>query len=152
MTLYSELIEQLSDRLNTEIFPSPNNVVNLLIEQSIRVQIEPDDLDEFIVIGAMIEELPPGKFREHILKDALKANYLADKNPGILSYMYKNNLLMLHKKLPMGSLKVEDLINHIKGLVERAKKWKDAINEGYSCPTDEIPKPNESQNKSIFGF
>jgi hypothetical protein len=152
MSIFSELMEQLSDTLNMDIFPDVNNVVTLLIEHTIKIQIEPDEMDEFIIIAAMIEELPPGKFREHILRDSLKANYKLDQNPGILSYMYKNNLLMLHLKRPLGSLSVDDLVVHIKELVERAKKWKSAINEGFSAPTDEIPSTTETSKKSIFGF
>ena len=152
MAIFDELMENLSDILKRDIIPDPNNVINLVIDQTIKVQIEPDSFDEYIYIAAMIEELPPGKFREHILRDALKANYLADINPGTLSYMYKNNMLMLHQKFPLGSLDALKLIDLVKTLVERAKVWKTAINEGYSAPKEEVPTDDTHAKGSIFGM
>ncbi|MCH9620877.1 MAG: hypothetical protein S4CHLAM20_02850 [Chlamydiia bacterium] len=152
MSVFDELIEELSDRLNMDIYPDTKNVVSLLIEKKVKIQIQPDNFDEWLIIGATIAELPPGKFREHILKDSLKANFLTDRHVGALSYMEKNNALMIHLKLPIGSVKIDTVISNIKALTKRAQKWQKAIDGGHASPSDELPSKEASSNKSIFGF
>lgn len=152
MKNYSELIADLSDRLNMEIYPDVNNVVNLMIEKRVKIQLESDPVDEFILLGAYVADLPPGKFREHILKNALKANHNVDKHPEILSYMSRENMLTLHIKLVTPTLTTDILIEHIKSIVERAKKWQDAIESGRPSPDDEVPDVSDGSKRSMFGL
>ena len=124
----------------------------LLIEKCVKIHIEADPMEEFIIIGAYIAELPPGKFREAILKDALKSNFNVNKNAGILSYMGRENILTLHTKIALGSLSIDTLMHCLKHLTKRARAWQDAINEGRSSPPEELPKGSSQSKKSIFGF
>jgi len=152
MSHFGELLEELSERLNMDLVPDQSHIVTLLIENKVRIQIQPDSLDEYIILGAFIAELPPGKFREHILRDGLKANFALDSNPGILSYHEKKNMLMLHMKLPISSVNSDDLVEHLKHLKTRAIAWQEAIDEGRSSPKEELPEGSGSTKKSIFGF
>jgi hypothetical protein len=43
------------------------------------------------------------------------------------------------------------LIKHIKNIVQRAKKWVDAIESGRSAPDDETYDQKNAQKSSIFG-
>jgi hypothetical protein len=153
MVDFDELIEGLAEALNAPIHPDINSVVTMLVEGKVKVQLEPDKKGDFFLIGAYIGELPPGKFREHILKDALKINFNAGKNLGILSYMGKHNSLMLHRKIHLESLTVDELIKHIKHITVRAKKWQDAMDIGHTSPDDEIPKITDTPgNNKMFGM
>ncbi len=152
MAGFKELIAELSDRLQADIFPDLNNVVTLIVEKRVKFHIEPDSVQEFMILGATIAELPPGKFRENILKDALKANSLININPGILSYAGRENALILHSKLFIQGTSVDEMIKVMKHLTSRAKKWMDAIEEGRSCPDDELPKKTGLSGKGMFGF
>ena len=122
MKSYKDLIADLSEKLGIDIYPDLNNVVTLKIEKRVKIHIETDSIEEFLILGAFIEELPPGKFRENILKNALKANYLVNKKPEILSYLGRENTLILHRKFIVGSLNVDELILQIKNITARAKK------------------------------
>ena len=152
MKSYNDLIADLSDKLNMEIYPDLNNVVTMKIDRLIKIQIETDVAEEFLILGAFIAELPPGKFREHILKDALKANYLVNKKPEILAYLGRENSLTLHRKFILGSITVEDLVDYIKSMVDRAKKWHGAIESGKASPDEELPSKTDGSNRSMFGF
>ncbi len=152
MSNYINLIAQLSERLKREIYPDINNIVVLLIEKRVKIHIEIDSMEEFITIGAFITELPPGKFRENILKDALKSNFDEHKNPGILSYMARENVLALHSKFALSGLTIDSLMQSLKHLTKRARLWQDAINEGRTSPSEDIPKGTTQGKKSIFGF
>lgn len=152
MANYKSLIAELADRLNNDVQPDLNNIVVLLIEKRVKIQIETDPMEEFLTVGAYVADLPPGKFREHILKDALKANYNIHKNAGILSYMGRENILTLHIKFALGSLEIDTLMDSLKHLTKRARAWQDAIEEGRSSPLEELPKGKTGGKKSIFGF
>ena len=152
MGSYKDLIADLSERLGIEIYPDLNNVVVLKIEKSVKIHIEADDVEEFLILGAFIDELPPGKFRENILKNGLKANYLVNKNPAILSYLGRENILTLHRRYLIDSIDVEELITQIKAITERAQKWQASIESGHAAPDDEIPSKTDARGKSAFGF
>jgi hypothetical protein len=149
---YKSLIQQLSDRLKKQIYPNLHNVVVLFIENSVKVHIELDPTEEYLIIGAFIGDLPPGKFREHILKDALKSNFSLQKNKGILSYIGKENTLTVHTKLLLEKTTIDSLMQCLKDLTKRAQSWQEAFEEGKSSPTDEIPKSTHRKKGSIFGF
>jgi len=152
MAGYKELIADLSDRLGEDLFPDIHGVVTLIVEKRVKFHIESDSVEEFMILGATISELPPGKFRENILKDALKANSRINVNPGVLSYAGRENLLVIHTKLFIQGTSVDEMILRIKQLTSRAKKWMGAINEGRSCPDDELPKKSGLSGKGMFGF
>ena len=147
MATYNELIEQLSDELGIDIFPNINNVVVLLIEKTIKIHIE-NDIDDTVIIGTSITDLAPGKFREHILKDALIINSLEYKIRGTLSYMGSENALFIHQKTPLSNMTVEKMVKIIKNICKRSKKWKSAVNEGHASPHDE--KPPTPRKKSTL--
>ena len=153
MANFNELMEELAESLAAPLYPDMNNVVTMLVEERVKMQMETDRSDEFLLIGAYIGELPPGKFREHILFDALKANYRTNENPGILSYVGKHNSLMVWRKFSLETLSVDSLIEHIKHLSGRAKKWQDAMDSGHASPDDELPQVKDSKPKNnMFGM
>lgn len=97
---------------------------------------------------------PPGRFRENILKDALKSNDLLDRNRSILAYLGKENKLILFEYIPAHALTIETLEKHISKIVARAEKWKKAIDSGRTFPDDpeEMPRGQSMRASSPFGF
>ncbi|MCH9617396.1 MAG: hypothetical protein SP4CHLAM5_08480 [Chlamydiia bacterium] len=153
MADFEVLIEELAEMLDAPLYPDINSVVVVLVEGKVKVQLEPDKRGDFFLIGAYIGELPPGKFREHILKDALKVNFNACKNLGILSYTAKHNTLMIHRKIHLEALTVDKLIEAIKHMTCRAKKWQEAMDSGHTSPEDEIPKIGAQKDPGkMFGM
>ena len=151
MSTFANLIEDLSRRLNRNLTPNKDGCVTLLIKEKITIQIEMDRDEDFLIIGAYIEELPPGKFREHILRDGLKANFFFKNNSQVLSYMKKENQLIVHQKMHIETTSPEDFFNDVQSLYERASKWFDSLDSGRSCPDDEVISKGDSQpNKSIY--
>lgn len=151
MSKFEDLIAELGERLDMEIFPSQTNVVSLLIENAVKVQIEADKHEEFLTIAAFVLELPPGRFREKVLKGALKANDAIDSLPGTLSYVGSENCLLLFNKLPMEVFTVDNLIECIKQLKNRTLKWKEALNSGHSFPDEDLTRSKPSSAGKMFG-
>ncbi|MBU6447032.1 MAG: hypothetical protein KGQ49_06510, partial [Verrucomicrobia bacterium] len=85
---------------------------------------------------AEIAETPPGKFRENILKEALKANALPDPMPGIFGYILATNRLAQFQKYPLHILTAERLSQIIGAFLEMAEVWQKAIMTGQSAPIE----------------
>ncbi len=154
MRQFYDLIDELSEFFNEPLIAEVNDTCKLLVNEKIEVQIEMDFMGEFIIIAAIISELPPGKFRENILKDALKSNHLIDSHRSFLAYIGVNNQLIVSENLFAHAITAEQLYNNIIALTKRAKKWQDAINRGETSPQDqdEMPIAQTKGKQQLFGF
>ncbi len=152
MKNFHDLVHELGELMDIELKVDLNQACRIEINQSIKVQLELDSPGETILLMTLITELPPGKFRENILKDGLKANFLAEEKEGVLSYVERENSLVLCHTLYTHSITANILFDHLLLFVDRAKKWHDAIEGGRTAPAlGEIPE--ETQKKgSIFGL
>lgn len=151
---FIDVLDELSDELGIDVEPDLHGLCTLMINEKVKVQLEVDVTGENIMMASLITELPPGKFRERILKDALKANYLAEENHGVLSYTGPDNALVLILNIHMHGLTGKELYEHLSIFVERAQGWQRAIDEGHPSPPDtaEVPKGEGGPKHSIFGF
>lgn len=152
MKNFHDLIAELGEIVGEELTVDFNQACCIEVNQLFKVQIELDSTGETILLMTMISELPPGNFRENILKDSLKANFLAEEKEGVLSYIESENTLVLCHTLYTNVITSETLYNHLLSFVERAKQWHDAIESGRTSPGSlEIPEGSQKKG-SIFGF
>jgi hypothetical protein len=151
MKNFYDLIKELGDLLGEEIEPENNQACNLRINQKVKVQIEVSNNEESLMLISLISELPPGKFRETVLKDILKANFFAEEKVGILSYTLKENSLVLFQTINTHALDAEELKNHLQKFSQRAINWYDSIESGALAPDNEIPESTEKKGNS-FGI
>ena len=151
MSHFQDLLYELGERLDIQLQIDFNQACSLNINQSIDVQIELSSTEETILLMSMISELPPGRFRGDVLKDALKANFLEEKKNGYLSYIERENALTLLQTVYIQPLSSEALYDLLVFFSQRALKWKEAIESGHTSPEGEFPKIVQ-KGKSIFGF
>lgn len=152
MINFPDLIFELGEYIGEDLKANANNACSLLINQTLKVQIEFDAPLERILLISLITELPPGKFRENILKDGLKANYLAEEKIGTLSYVERENCLVLFHYIYNSPITKEILHENLIKFTERAMAWHKAIESGRSSPDmGEIPQTFEKKG-SMFGF
>jgi Tir chaperone protein (CesT) family len=111
------------------------------IKQGLIVQLESDSAQEKLLIASQIIEVPPGKFRENVLKEALKMNALPDPLIGIFCYIGKINQLVLFQYYPFDILTAQRLAALLGPFIQTAEKWRDAIARGDSAPRSEYPPP-----------
>lgn len=91
---FPELLQELATELDIDLYPDKRGACKLVTEDGLHVQMEVDVRQESLLIASFICEIPPGKFRENILRDALKSNGPFPKN-GTLAYSERNNKLTL---------------------------------------------------------
>ncbi len=151
---FVDLLEQLAEEFGTDLRPDLHGICLLLINEKLKVQLEVDVTGENLLMACLVSELPPGRFRENILKNALKANHLIEENFGTLSYTGPDNALVLSTNLLMHGLTGRELYEFLSIFVGRATAWQKAIDEGHPYPLDsgEVPQPHSSQKIPLFGF
>ncbi len=152
MKNFHDLIHELGEYIGEDLKVDLNMACCLEINNLFKVQIELDSPGEKILLMTLITELPPGKFRENILKDALKANFLAEEKEGTLAYLEKENSLVLFYEIFTSAITREILYEHLMKFIKRATDWHSAIESGRSAPdSGEIPDSTEKKG-NIFGF
>ena len=78
------LMQGLGQLLQIDLREDFNQSCTLNMD-GIKVQMELDSPGEFLLLMTFISELPPGQFRETVLKEALKVNYTVEQKIGTLS-------------------------------------------------------------------
>lgn len=131
---FSILIAELGGIFGLSLTPDKYNACSLEIPP-LTIQLELDPTQENLFIFTKIIELPPGKFRENVLAEALKMNALPDPRPGILGYIAATNHVSLHQVYPIKILNGENLAGLFGAFFDMALSWHDSIQRGQSSPS-----------------
>ena len=153
MDQFQELLWDLGETLQIPLHVDKNNACQILFNGKIAIHMEMAKERDALLIGAFIGEIPPGRFREDVLRECLKIN--ATPNPlGVLAYIEKTNRLILQNFLPSDLLNSEKLAEYLEEFVPEAESWQEAINRGQAAPDNYLkthgkstlfksPSPNE---------
>jgi len=144
---FEQLLLQLGPLFGLKLHPDKIGGCSIAITPSIKVQLQLDLVQENLFLFSKIIEIPPGKFRENVLRDALKANAFPDPLSGILCYLPTPNELCLYQSYPVLILNGERLAGLVGAFVEMAESWHHAIKNGQSSPN--LSRPPSSPP---FGF
>lgn len=145
---FEELLQELSVEFGLPFHPDRRGACKLKINDSFHVQLECDAPQENLLIAAFICEIPPGKFRENILKDALKSNG-PFPTIGTLSYAERNNQLALYATLRLSNLNGKILADFLTAFVEKAGSWRLGVETGN---TANLLPQQAKRSGSIFGL
>lgn len=126
MSHFEELLKGLSTTLGTPLHVDHLGHCQIIAGHKLHLQLTLDRLEENLVVGAFLGEIIPGKFRENLLKETLKANHLFPLD-GTLSYCDKNNQLALTAFLPLSSISSEILTGFLKSFIIKAEEWRKKI-------------------------
>ena len=129
---FQELLQVLGRHLGIPLHPDKRGACKLNIRDLIHIQLEFDPSQERILLACFICELPPGKLRENILRDALKANYPFPEM-GAFAYCERNNKLSLFRYVSMPGLTGDKAASILASFSEKAIQWKEAIEKGQTA-------------------
>jgi Tir chaperone protein (CesT) family len=126
---FHELLNRLGERLNVSLHPDKKGACTLVIRNAFSVQMEYDPSRERILIGSFVCEIPPGKLRENVMRDALKS-HVPYPELGTFGYSERNNKLSLFLYIPLNGLTGEKCAALLTTFVDKIAKWKEAISLG----------------------
>lgn len=94
------------------------------------IQIEVDKSGNYLIIGCDLGEVVPGKYRENLFYEALKANNQPYPRYGFFAYSKQQDHLILMEMMALKELNAFQVAEFIPKLLEKAKIWKEAIARG----------------------
>jgi len=145
MDRFEEFLKNLGQVINVPLHPDKHRACLLNINNVLRVQLEFDEKKDRILIAAFVSDVSAGKFRENILKEALKANTLYPR-VGTLAYSERNNQLALFEYGYFPYLIPEKMADLLSQFIQRADAWRTAIQSGQPAPSGETA----SKPTSVF--
>jgi Tir chaperone protein (CesT) family len=133
MDLFQQLLFDLGAELDLPLHIDSNGACKLLIDEKLPVQLEMDPDGKRLLIWIVIGELPPGKFREEILKITLRLNGIYNEL-GRYAYIEKTNCLAFYTYRIAEKLKGSSLADLLVKLVPYAKEWQESLARGLLAP------------------
>lgn len=144
---FAELLNELGQELGATLHPDRLGACKLKINDDITIQLECDGPHEKLLVASFICDVPPGKLRENILKDALKSNAVFAET-GTLGYSLRNNKLALFKYFKLSALTGKVLAEFILTFIDKIQKWRAAVESGTTATL----APTSSTSSGIFGL
>lgn len=129
-----ELLHQLGKVFHLDLHVDRTLACSIQVHQNLTIQLQLDVAQENLWIFSKLLEVPPGKFRENVFREALKANGLPDPCTAVFGYISNTNHLALFQKYPLEILNGERLAGLIGAFVEMAENWIQAIASGRPAP------------------
>lgn len=130
LNVFAQILNEVGPHFGTTLTPDANNSCMILMRNAIQIQLELDRSQQNFIVGANLGELPPGKFRELFLKEALRANGAPYPRIGTFAYSTRKNSLLLFEKFPLQTFHTNTLMEYLPLFVDKAILWKEAVKGG----------------------
>lgn len=133
MDRFAQLLFDLGQLIGTDLYPDAKRLCQLNFEDQLHIQISYDETKEQLLMASFLCEVPPGKYRETLFKEALKVNNEFPRT-GTLSYSPRNNQLSLHEFVYAPQLKPEKLLTILSKFIKKGVAWKEAVEKALPLP------------------
>lgn len=146
MDRYAELLHDAGALLNVPLQPDTKRACRIGVDGKIHLQLQEEENKDRILIATYICEIPPGKFRENVLKETLKENEIFPRL-GTFGYSERQNKLALFSYVYFLGLSADTFVDFVGSFLEKALSWKTAIETG------QLPRRGQNIKKtgpSIF--
>ena len=129
---FQDLLNELGAELALTLHPDRVGACNLKTKDDFNVKLECDAHQENLLIAAFICDIPPGKARENILRDALKSNGPFPQN-GAIAYSERNNKLVLFTYFRLSNLNGRKLAEFLGVFLDKASSWRIGVETGHTA-------------------
>jgi Tir chaperone protein (CesT) family len=136
MDRFSQILYDLGEEIGggTKLYIDLNGVCQLNYQDRLKIQLHYDEGKEELTILSFICDVPPGKYREKLLRATLIANGEFPR-VGTFGYSERKNQIALFTYLPSEGLTGELALKTLQEFIEKALKWKEAVENGKPLPT-----------------
>lgn len=146
---FDSLLKELGEKIGIpNLEPTSNNNLALSLKGT-EVVLQQHKTEPFVIISFEIAEIPSGRYRENILREALKFNGLNQLHAGIFAFSKKTQKLFIFDMLPLNDVSGDQVNTIMTSLGEKAAAWKEALNRG-DIPT--IVTASQARSGGIFGI
>lgn len=129
---FERVIDELALEMGLPLSIDAMGAVTLLIQSKLRVTIEPDRHEDFIILESFLGIIPPGAYRERVLKEALIYNNQVFPNGPVIGYFPQQAQLILFEKPSLIEFKVKEFAAVLTQFMNVALFWKEGLESGKS--------------------
>jgi len=108
------------------------------------VKMELDEREQNFLIVTVVGNVPTGRYRENLFREALKANGKSHPRYGTFAFSSKTEHFLLFESLGLKDLTSAQVAEYFPHFLEKAALWRQAVNFGNV--------PVKSSAPSIFGM
>jgi hypothetical protein len=138
MDRFQELLDELGAHIRFPLHVGKNRSCGLNINDQIHIQLTMNDTTQSLLVVAFVAEVPLGRYREELFKEALKHNDRYPR-PGVLSFMSKVNQLTAFEYLPIVELNGVKLAAFLGSFIPFVDEWHVAVAKGLPGPRNTTP-------------
>lgn len=151
MDLLNTILKDLEKSIKIEdLHSDKNESCQIRFENGLEIQLELDPSGDFLCVGTKLGEVPGGRYRQTLFKEALRANGLPPPRYGTFAFSQKTNSLIFFEYLWAKDLNGEKLAAFLVHFKLKAQIWKEAIARG------DVPQLGEMSPKGrstgMFGL
>ena len=129
MDKFAIVLADLGSLVDVPLHPDHNRSCSINVNNVMHLQLQEEENKERILLAAFFGELPPGKFREILLKETLKENNLFPRI-GTFAYSPRNNQMVFFTYAALPTLTGDKLADVLELFLDRAFSWKTALETG----------------------
>lgn len=144
------LVDELAQQLSVKLEPDTHNACRLQFKDGLVLSMQPNSTLDTLRVVVEIATPGQGRYREAILKEALRANGLPYPHVGTFAFSPKTDMLLLCDQLPMEELSGQRLAEIIKQLSDKAREWKESIARGETPVLRGVQSARASEG--VFGL
>lgn len=151
MDRFSQILYDLSLEVGggVKLFIDEHRVCQLNYDDQLHLQLHYDEAKEQLMIASFICDVPPGKYREKLLKATLIANGEFPRM-GTFGYSERNNKLTLFHYVSSEKASGEEVFKTLNAFIEKGLEWKNAVEGGLPLP--QVGKGPKESGDSMFGL
>ena len=146
-----QILQEIGAKLNLpNLTPDQHDTCLIKFENGIKIQIELDDSNQYLMLGSVLGSVPLGRYRIDLLEAALKANGLPPPHHGLLAFSKKTDHLLLFAKFHVRGLRGDEVSDEIPYFLEKAKVWSEALSRSEVPFIQEVRSTSMTSN--VFGL
>lgn len=151
--LFESILQEFGKAMDIpDLHADANNSCLITFDTGIEVQIEPYERDDFLLIVCDLGEVPPGRYREDVFKEALKSNGLPSPRPGTFAFSEQSNHLILFGLLSFRELNGEKIASFLYPFMDKAVVWKNSLERGDVPLADTMTTSHSGGPGGLFGL
>ena len=127
--IYESLLQEVGRELGITL-TQDHDTCRVRLPEGLQLQMEIYKRTNQFALCFRLGAPPPGKYRETLLREALKANGLPSPRHGTLGFSAKTEVLYLFELLSLDRLDGKKIVEHLNAMKEKALTWTHAISNG----------------------
>ena len=152
MRYFEEILHNLGKELNLSLHPDQHGVCLLTVNNTLNIQLEWEEVKHHrLLIASFLCDIPPGPFREALLKEGLKMNGVFPRAGTFAFSARAQKCVFFTYVYPHQFQHIPTLIDLFSLFMQQALYWKSTLEKGSiptMVPPSNLPPPAFFQPKT----